>query len=308
MRNNTTRHHLLHQISPLIEKHKVMMVDYTSCMIANNVEYISPYTVIALCHQGYAVSEYDMKPAEFHAHDIAVMHSGHLIKNITTSSDYSAQLIVCSSSFMNFMKQKYLSHQLTTQKSFEVQPCLRLNNEQYRQVCDVFNLMRTVCSIEGNYREELISNVNHTLVVLLCAFRDKLNDSQQEAYRQLSPQFSNAVIKHYRQSREVSFYARMFNLSPKYFSTIIKQETGILASEWIDRYVVLQAKSLLIQQRKLTIQQVAYQMGFHEQTSFSRFFKCKTGLSPTEYRRVRDADSLIPIEVKINDGATASLN
>ena len=55
-------------------------------------------------------------------------------------------------------------------------------------------------------------------------------------------------------------------------------------SEWIDRYVALQAKAMLQQQRHLTIQQVADRLGFTEQASFSRFFKTKTGLSPTEYR------------------------
>lgn len=80
----------------------------------------------------------------------------------------------------------------------------------------------------------------------------------------------------------------MFHLSPKYFSTLIKQETGISAGEWIDRYVVIQAKTLLEQERDLTIQQVADQMGFSEQASFSRFFKRHTGMTPKEYReRVR---------------------
>jgi AraC-like DNA-binding protein len=277
-------HYLLHQISELIEERGVMIIDYTSNMIANAEAYISPYSVIALCEKGYAKSEYDMKPVEFFAHDISVMRPGHVIKNIATSPDYSAQLIITSASCLDRMRQQYLNHHLATQKFFDMQPCQHLSEEQYQQVCNAFSLIRTACSIDGSYREELIYSAFHTLMVLLSSYRHELDVSQYAVSQQLSTQFNDAVIEHYRESREVSFYARMFHLSPKYFSTLIKQETGISAGEWIDRYVVLQAKALLKRQHDLTIQQVADQMGFSEQASFSRFFKKQTGLSPTEYR------------------------
>ena len=282
--SNASNHYLLHQISELIEERGVMVIDYTSNMIANKEAYISPYSVIALCEKGYARSEYDMKPVEFLTHDISVMHPGHVIKNIATSSDYTAQLIITSASCLNRMRQQYLDHHLATQKFFDMNPCQHLSEEQYQQVCNAFNLIRTACSVEGIYKEELLNSAFHTLMVLLSTYRHELYESQYDARRQLSPQFNEAVIEHYRHSREVGFYAHMFHLSTKYFSTLIKQETGISAGEWIDRYVVLQAKELLQRQRNLTIQQVADKMGFSEQASFSRFFKKQTGLSPTEYR------------------------
>ncbi|MBQ9223214.1 MAG: AraC family transcriptional regulator, partial [Prevotella sp.] len=88
---------------------------------------------------------------------------------------------------------------------------------------------------------------------------------------------------HYRESREVRFYADLFNLTPKYFATVIKQQTGTNASEWISSYVIIQAKALL-QQRQLTVQQVALQLGFPDQSAFSRYFKKNVGISPTDYR------------------------
>ena len=281
---NPANQYLLHQISELIEERGVMIIDYTSEMIANEEAYISPYSVIALCEKGYTKSEYDMKLVEFHAHDISVMHPGHVIKNIATSADYSAQLIITSASCLNRMRQQHLNHHLATQKFFDMQPCQHLSEEQYLQVCNAFSLIRTACSTEGIYQEELTYSAFHTLMLLLSTYRNELDENLHATSHQLSPQFNDAVIEHYRQSREVSFYARMFHLSPKYFSTLIKQETGISAGEWIDHYVVLQAKALLTCQRDLSIQQVAYQLGFNEQASFSRFFKKNTGLSPTEFR------------------------
>ncbi|MBO4905939.1 MAG: helix-turn-helix domain-containing protein [Bacteroidaceae bacterium] len=279
-----TSHRVLHQMSDIIEKRGVVMVDFTSSMMHNEEEYISPYSVVALCHSGYARSEYDMKPVEFHAHDISVMRPGHVVKNTATSADYSAQLIVTSAACLNTMRQQYLSHHLATQKYFDLQPCQHLNAEQYRQVCDAFRLMRTACSMEGKYREEMISSTFHTLMVLLSAWRQEMNDNQEDMEHQLLPQFNNAIIEHFHESREVGFYARLFHLSPKYFSKRIKQETGASAGEWIDRYIVLQAKSLLTRRRDLSIQQIADRLGFSEQSSLSRFFKTKVGLSPSDFR------------------------
>ena len=287
MSESTGKHTLnrfLHQYSNAIEESGTMFVDFSSDMIVGDEEYISPYSVIALCHSGHMECEYDLRPVEFHAHDIAVMRPGHIIRQIAKSDDYSVQLIVTPVSFLNTMRRQYMNHHLATRKSFDTHPCQHLNDEQYRQVCDAFNLMRTACNVDGLYRDELISSTFHTLMVLLSTYRYEQLEDMQDAGRQLSSRFNDALIEHYRESREVGFYARMFHLSPKYFSTLIKQETGYGAGEWIDRYVVLQAKALLNRMRNLSIQEITDRLGFSEQASFSRFFKRNTGMSPTEYR------------------------
>lgn len=287
MSESTWKHNsnrFLHQYSDAIEESSTMFVDFTGEMMVGDEEYISPYSVVALCHNGHMECEYDLRPVEFHAHDIAVMRPGHIIRQIAKSDDYSVQLIVTPVTFLNTMRRQYMDHHLATRKSFDTHPCQHLSDEQYHQVCDAFNLMRTACNVDGVYREELISSTFHTLMVLLSTYRYEQLDGMQDAGRQLSSRFNDALIEHYRESREVGFYARMFHLSPKYFSTLIKQETGYGAGEWIDRYVVLQAKALLSRMRNLSIQEITDRLGFTEQASFSRFFRRNTGMSPTEYR------------------------
>ena len=83
---------------------------------------------------------------------------------------------------------------------------------------------------------------------------------------------------------EVAFYARLHHLTPKYFASLIKAETGISSTEWITNYVIIQAKMLLDSHKEMTVQQISYHLGFSEQASFSRFFKANTGMSPTEYK------------------------
>ena len=60
------------------------------------------------------------------------------------------------------------------------------------------------------------------------------------------------------------------------------------ASECIDRYLTLQAKTLLTNRQHLTVQQIGYMLGFNEPTSFSRFFKQRAGMTPSKYRERKE--------------------
>lgn len=79
--------------------------------------------------------------------------------------------------------------------------------------------------------------------------------------------------------------AKALHLSPHYLSDLLKEETGKNAKEHIDLFVIKRAK-VQLQNQELSISQVAFNLGFDYPNHFSKFFKSKTGLSPTEYRNM----------------------
>lgn len=95
--------------------------------------------------------------------------------------------------------------------------------------------------------------------------------------------FLSLVRTHYRRERSIGFYADKMFISPKYLSMIIKEATGMSAAEWIDQYVVQEAKNLLRYSGK-NVQQIAYELNFTNQSSFGKYFKHLVGLSPTQYQ------------------------
>ncbi|MDE6038174.1 MAG: AraC family transcriptional regulator, partial [Duncaniella sp.] len=97
-------------------------------------------------------------------------------------------------------------------------------------------------------------------------------------------EFMRLVHEHHVRERSVAFYAGKLFISPKYLSLIIKESTGRSATEVIDSYVILEAKNLLRFSGK-NIQQVAYELNFPNQSSFGKYFKHLTGMSPSEYQR-----------------------
>lgn len=81
----------------------------------------------------------------------------------------------------------------------------------------------------------------------------------------------------------VKHCAEKMNLSPNYFSDLLKSETGKNALEHIHYYMLEKAKTLL-KNSNLTINEIAYELGFEYPQNFSKLFKKKVGTTPTLYR------------------------
>ena len=98
--------------------------------------------------------------------------------------------------------------------------------------------------------------------------------------------FMEELLKHYMQERSVGFYAERLHLTPKYLTTLLRTTTGRTASEWIDAYVILEAKNLL-KYSSMNIQEIAYYLNFPNQSFFGRYFKEHTGMTPSAYRSIK---------------------
>ena len=81
----------------------------------------------------------------------------------------------------------------------------------------------------------------------------------------------------------VSILAPQLNLSSKYLSDLLKQETGKTALELIHLYVISEAKNLLVAGEQ-SISEIAYRLGFENPPYFSRLFKKEVGVSPKEFK------------------------
>lgn len=97
-------------------------------------------------------------------------------------------------------------------------------------------------------------------------------------------EFIKLLQLHFMNERTVGFYAKSLCISPKYLSLLVKEATGRSAADWIDRFVITEARNQLRFSGR-NIQQVAYALNFPNQSSFGKFFKHLTGMSPTEFQK-----------------------
>lgn len=113
----------------------------------------------------------------------------------------------------------------------------------------------------------------------------KLRDSlSQDKYSRLLEEAQGYVKQNYS-SNEISLnmVASHVGISPSYFSTIFRQETGSTFTEYLTEIRMEKARELLRCTSRKTAE-IAYDVGYKDAHYFSYIFKKTQGLTPKEYR------------------------
>lgn len=107
------------------------------------------------------------------------------------------------------------------------------------------------------------------------------NISQKE--RNITGDFFIMVEKRFKEDRKVDNYAKDLGITAKHLAYVIKKTTGKHPSEWLESYVLLEAKKLL-KSTDDSIQNIAFDLNFATPSHFSKFFKDRTDMTPKEFR------------------------
>ena len=91
------------------------------------------------------------------------------------------------------------------------------------------------------------------------------------------------MCDHYSEHLELDQVAEIAGLSPSYFSTLFRQTIGVTFREHLNRIRVEESKQLLLD-RKFTLADIAFSMGFPDQSYYCKVFKKIVGVTPGKYR------------------------
>ena len=172
-------------------------------------------------------------------------------------------------------------------------PCVVIN-ENERELCrKYFDLIQEVSKMRmPNMRESVAALISSIFYLMGAMWTDRLTAAKKNGGEEVSTRSKNVledflllVRDYHTKERSLSFYADKLYLTPKYLSKLIKSVSGKSAHEWIDSFVILEAKNLL-KYSDMSIKSIVYELNFPNQTTFYRFFKTKTGMTPSEYRKM----------------------
>ncbi|MCR4603543.1 MAG: helix-turn-helix domain-containing protein [Prevotella sp.] len=279
-KNVNPSHPYIQQLDAIREKDVVVIDDIPSPPLVGEA-YITDNCLIIVCQQGEIINV-DNDEYALRAHDISILLPDQIAIPQRVTADFRATNVALSRHFYEQMRVSYPYTRCVAH--FRRRPPCRLSESQFAEALSLVNAIRSISRSDSIYRHEMLMHMVCILVNMLGEYHVKNYPDERKGKESVFGRFYENIILHYRESRELNYYARLHHLSAKRFAAVIKIETGINATDWITNYVIIRAKMMLDSRKEMTIQQISYYLGFSEQASFSRFFKANAGMTPSEYR------------------------
>lgn len=251
---------------------------------ANWEPYKLKQLIVILCHEGHGYGAVNLRPVHLHHNCLLIALPGQIAQSNKISEDFKGTFLVMSERFLSRMN---IGDAYLFQKSVENNPVCLLDGKTADAFRSFIGLSRSLMQIPDSNPnvEEAFSLLTKLFYLMVGWIVQPPSDGHETEYRQneVMMQFLQLVKLHYREHRDVGFYADKLNMSAKYMTTLIKKASGKSAMQWIEESVILDAKAQLSSTVN-TVQQIAFDLNFPSQSLFGRYFKHMVGMSPSDYR------------------------
>ena len=225
------------------------------------------FTKLILLKKGHADFTLVGQPVHVSAHDVVAVR---------------AQDECCVRGFSADMEMEciFVDEQLTGTSRL-----LSLPDDKYGSLTDIFHIIGNIVSHQHINKVEMIQGMMHVLRLILdelpyeqCGARHDLHH-KKEIYEI----FLHHLYRHFRENRQIRFYADKMNVTPAYLSRLVKEISNNTVNDHVKSLVYKEICNLLTQ-TDLTMGEIAEQLHFSDQSAMTNFFKQRSGMTPLAYR------------------------
>jgi AraC-like DNA-binding protein len=242
---------------------------------------------VSICTEGHKKVKIGLREQEITPGTLIVLIPDLIIEPLEKSKDISLKTIFF---FYDFISELQLPSQFNIIEKIMASPCIRLSDKDYA------TLLRYYAFIEEQYvryipdfKPTVIRNLLFALlgeILSLYSIRETKFLSTGHAEK-LVNLFIEVLLKNYKSEHTVSFYADKLCVTPKYLTTVIKQNTGKSMSTWINNALIAHSKREL-KTTDNSILLISEELDFSSSSQFCRYFKKHTGFTPKQYRDSED--------------------
>lgn len=247
------------------------------------------FTVI-LCIDGTENGTVNLKEMSINKGSLLMTFPNNVLKIEAGYPTATVRGIMLSQDFMR-MLQVDVKNLLPLFMRLAYNPLVNLTQEQQEDIERYFDLLENISNNSDlAHRDEIVRGLLMSMFYRISDTyeqRPQVLDEKERSVRnrreEYFAKFITLLSENFKRERTVGFYAEQMCVTPKYLSLLIKDFSGKSAAEWIDSYVITEAKTLL-RYSTMSIQEVAYELNFSSQSFFGKYFKHLTGMSPSEYK------------------------
>lgn len=285
----------LHEATQLNDSRTNVLSD--DIIITNNVEYSELFKypcrldaiTMLVCVKGELKGNLNLKEHTTRKNGVMVCLPEDIIQ-IESVRDLEAYAVIISASFL---REAHIDIQklLPLYLGIKNKPQIYYLSDQEMQRLQYYHILATEVleSSDNEHKREIIkgllSALTYNVIDLIRHKQEKEKETYLKSTQRIEILFDKFMLllnKHHTKEHSVKFYANEMHLTANYLSGVIKEFSGKTAAGWIDEYIILEAQTLL-KFSGMTIQQIAYHLNFTTQSSFGKYFKQQTGMSPKKY-------------------------
>ena len=245
--------------------------------------------VIGICTEGETTFTSNLKEYRLKKDSLFIIGPKHILQ-VQSDERFKAHVIVITPDFLRRINID-TKHMMPLVLQFGSRPCMELTHKECTSLRSFISMVEQ--ELEGPETDFAVEIVSGLIAATIYKVGDILTHYIEEHPEVENPmhnraeeyfkQFTELLGEHYTRERSVGYYARQLCITPKYLTTLIKRISGKSVSEWIDSYVILEAKTLL-KYSNMSVQEIAYYLNFPNQSFFGSYFKRNTGMSPSQYK------------------------
>lgn len=251
--------------------------------------YRNPYKIgqvlAVLCEEGEVAGAVNLRPFNLTKNNLLIVLADHIMDAHKISPDYKGTYIFMSQRFLSMLN---IGDGYKFYETVEESPCFSLDGRMMAAIQSYVNMCKAMIDIS-----DLNPNTIESLRLLTRLFflnlgwfihGTAIEKETKEHQSDVMKRFLILVKNNYKEERTVEFYADKMNMTAKYMTTLIKKASGKSALQWIQEYVILDAKAQLSTTMN-SVKHISFDLNFPTQSFFGRYFKRATGMSPSDYRR-----------------------
>lgn len=197
-----------------------------------------------------------------------VHHIPHIRENVPT-----AWCLFVSSDYISATDQDRIERY-----SFSTSP-FRFSRENIEIVGQLFEIL--------NRNQEDIEFARALVAAIINRFCISLPESDahlEDRYVAITIRFKHLLRELYVKEKRPAEYASRLNVSRVYLNEAVKAVTGMSVGAFIRNHIVLNAKRMLVH-TDLDVNEIAENLGYEDNSYFSRIFRKETGMTPSEFRK-----------------------
>jgi len=175
--------------------------------------------------------------------------------------------------------------------SYSANEALHLSPKEETQIESIINNIEVEHhNNQDKFSKDIIISQLSTLLKYANRFYERQFLNRKELSHNLLNKFNEQLDNYFETGHlqekgipNIDHLAAKMSVSQRYLSDTLKKETGKTSTEHLQLFLIDQAKNILLNPSK-SVSEVAYELGFEYPQYFSRLFKKKEGISPSEFR------------------------